>query len=67
MTNYDATFTVEHFAKGDRVELHPGLDRWMMGDRFGTVERLGRLFVYVRMDRSGKTIKFHPSSIGHVS
>lgn len=23
--------------KGDRVELHPVTDRWMMGDRYGVV------------------------------
>jgi hypothetical protein len=67
MTNYDATFTVDHFTIGQRVELHPGLDAWMMGDRFGTVEKLGKLFVHVRMDRSGKLRKLHPSNLGHIA
>ncbi len=35
------------FSVGNRVELHPGLDRWMMGDRYGDVARLGRTKVYV--------------------
>ena len=25
------------FAVGDRVEVHPGTDLWMMGARYGTV------------------------------
>ena len=33
VTGYDgSTFEV-----GDRVEIHPGCDLWMMGARFGTV------------------------------
>ncbi len=39
---------------GDRVQLHPSTDRWMMGDRYGTVEILGEngIYVHVRMDKS---------------
>lgn len=43
------------FPSGSRVELHPSMDRWMMGDRFGTVERVadtGR--IYVTMDSGYK-------------
>lgn len=32
--------------EGDRVELHPSLDRWMMGDRYGEI-----LQVSLRMPR----------------
>jgi hypothetical protein len=36
---------------GDRVELHPSLDLWMMGARFGTVERCsGNTTAVVRLD-----------------
>jgi len=28
---------VNRFKRGDRVQLHPATDRWMMGDRFGEV------------------------------
>ena len=47
---------------GDRVELHPAMDRWMMGDRYGTVVRIipsrkGEDRVSILMDRSGKTIR----------
>jgi hypothetical protein len=54
------------FSVGDRVELDPGLDRWMMGDRYGDVARLGRTKVYVKLDRSGKTIGFPPNRLKHV-
>lgn len=36
-----------------RVELAPWLDAWAQGDRFGAVERLGRDWAHIRMDRSG--------------
>ena len=29
--------TLADFKIGQRVELHPGTNRWMMGDRLGTV------------------------------
>lgn len=49
---------------GSRVELHPGTDRWMMGDRFGDVERIDRKGrVVVRLDRSGKALAFHPDRV----
>jgi len=45
-------------APGVRVELHPGLDRWMMGDRFGKIVSRGKGGVWrVKMDRSGKTLR----------
>lgn len=28
------------FAVGDRVEIHPGTDLWMMGARYGTVRKI---------------------------
>lgn len=44
------------YATGDRVELHPATDSWMMGLRFGTVVRVGRKYYHVRLDRSGATV-----------
>ncbi|HYB34977.1 MAG TPA: hypothetical protein VEF72_03760 [Mycobacterium sp.] len=38
---------------GDRVELHPGLDAWMQGDRYGEVAKVTPTHVHVKMDRSG--------------
>jgi hypothetical protein len=50
VTGYDgSTFTV-----GDRVEIHPGTDLWMMGARYGTVRSIvptSEDRVRVEMDR----------------
>lgn len=51
------------FPAGKRVELHPGTDQWMMGDRFGNVVRVKDGLVHVKMDRSGKTLKCKPEHI----
>jgi len=53
------------FADGQRVELHPGTDQWMMGDRFGSVVRTAKKtgLVHVKMDRSGRTLKCSPDHI----
>jgi hypothetical protein len=51
-----------------RVELPAYTDRWMMGDRYGTVvntstvpqtSRLypGRTVLHIQLDKSGKTVK----------
>lgn len=42
---------------GQRVELHPATDAWMMGDRYGEVVKIGRTYIHVKMDRSGKVRK----------
>lgn len=39
-----------------------GMDRWMMGDRFGTIVKRSRakggaLVLHVLLDKSGKTVK----------
>ena len=56
------TFTV-----GDRVELAPHLDRWMMGDRFGEIVKIGRRYLHVQLDRSDKTINVVPENCTKVS
>lgn len=58
--------TLNDFDEGQRVELHPACDVWMMGDRFGTVARVGRRLVHVRMDRSRRTLRLLPRHIGSV-
>ena len=62
---YSDEATVRDFAHKPRVELHPGTDRWMMGDRFGDVTgintKTGR--VRVKLDRSGKSLWFPPSRL----
>lgn len=53
---------------GERVELHPGTDAWMRGDRYGeivaVVERKGHpVSVRVKMDRSGRVLRLDPSRV----
>lgn len=51
------------YTKGQRVQIHPAADAWMSGDRFGTIERVGRKYLSVRMDRSGHLLMFAPRNI----
>lgn len=51
------------FQVGRRVQLHPATDRWMMGDRYGEIVKVTSRTVHVKMDRSGKTIKFAATNI----
>jgi hypothetical protein len=37
----------------------------MMGDRFGRILRVKDGMVHVRLDKSNKTLKFHPDNILH--
>lgn len=48
---------------GDRVELHPATDAWMSGDRYGEVTKIGRKYLHVAMDRSGRSRKVRPENI----
>lgn len=53
-----------HLAEGPvRVQAHPATDAWMRGDRYGTVTKVGRKYVHVAMDRSGRTLLFLPKNI----
>lgn len=45
------------------VEAHPATDAWMMGDRYGTVVKVGRVWVHVRMTRSGKVRRFRERNL----
>lgn len=58
----------EHMRIGERVELHPGTDAWMSGDRYGeivaVVEHHGRVTcVRVRMDKSGRVLRLDPGRV----
>lgn len=48
---------------GDRVQAHPATDTWMRGDRYGTVSKIGRKHIHVKMDRSERTIRFTPHNL----
>lgn len=54
------------FKTGDRVQAHPATDSWMRGDRYGVVEKVGRKYVHVLMDRSGRTRKFAMDNVTQV-
>lgn len=54
---------VSDFSAGQRVSLRPCSDDWMRGDRFGSVESVGRTRVYVRLDRSQRLRPIHPSNL----
>jgi hypothetical protein len=56
-------FTINDFSPRQRVQLHPGTDRWARGDRYGEVVSVGRLSVRIHMDRSGHTIRVSPDAI----
>ena len=63
---------------GTRVELHAATAEWMQGDRFGEIVGLGRKREYVdsftskhtfetpvrvKLDKSGRVRRFHPTHI----
>jgi hypothetical protein len=54
---------LSQFNVGDRVELHPATDAWMSGDRYGEVTKIGRFYLYVRMDRSKLLRRLTPDKI----
>jgi len=51
------------FYKGQRVQMHPATDAFMMGDRYGDVVKVGREKVHVKMDRSGKIRQVSPGNL----
>ena len=49
--------------EGKRVELHPGTDRWMMGDRYGKVVSVTNKALKVKLDKSGLTVTLPESRV----
>ena len=49
--------------QGQRVEIHPAMDAWMQGDRYGVVTKVGRTLFSVKMDHSGRTLRIAPHNI----
>ena len=49
--------------EGHRIETHPATDRWMMGDRYGTIEKAGRKLYHIRSDVTGKIFRIHPDNV----
>ena len=56
-------FTLSDLDEGMRVELHPGTDAWMSGDRYGEIAKVGRKLVHVYMDRSRSVRRLRPEYI----
>lgn len=58
---------------GMRVEVPAHTDSWMSGDRYGSVITIGRKWVHVRMERSGRArafpvgdlARFRPTGTAH--
>lgn len=62
----DATFrkvALATFTKGQRVELHPAMESWMRGDRYGEVWKIGTKYVHVKMDVSGRILTVLPENL----
>lgn len=70
------TQQIERENIGKRVELHPATDAWMSGDRYGAIVKTtlrtanlidpresALVFVTVKLDKSGRTVRFHESNI----
>lgn len=55
--------TLDDFDEGQRVQLSPATDAWMMGDMYGQIIKVGRRLVHVRMDRSGRVRRLAPKYI----
>ena len=63
MKSLSTELSTDDYRVGQRVQAHPATDTWMRGDRYGTVERVGRRYIRVRMDRSGHLKRFTPDNL----
>jgi hypothetical protein len=61
------SYTLDDFMAGDRVQLSPSTDAWMRGDRYGTVTGVGYKYVSVKLDRSGRTLRYDPILIADIT
>lgn len=55
--------TLSDYKVGERVQTHPATDAWISGDRYGNVTKVGRKYVHVKLDRSGRTLMFAPRNL----
>ena len=53
----------QEFKKDQRVAAHPATDAFVKGDRYGVVTLVGRKWIHVKMDRSGRVLKFSPENL----
>ena len=59
----DTSNTLDAFKHGDRVQVHPATDIWMMGDTHGRVTEVFGGKVSVKMERSKRTRRFLPGDL----
>lgn len=59
-------YEISDFRRGYRIELHPACDLWMRGARFGTVQKVGRKYLTVKMDMLTRTIRVSPANVGKI-
>jgi hypothetical protein len=59
--------TADDFTVGQRVKAHPATDTFMRGDVYGTIQRISgrKRLVLVKMDRSGKRLRFAARNLLH--
>jgi hypothetical protein len=62
-SEHPSRLRTQGFEPGQRVQLHPATDAWMMGDRFGEVVRVTPKFVYVQCDVSQRIRRMVPRNI----
>lgn len=55
----------EFFVVDRNVQIHPAHDRWMMGDRFGTITKVEPERVRVKLHVSGKSLWFKRDDVLH--
>lgn len=62
------------FKVGERVQVHPAHDRFMMGDRYGSITSIKNVTgsadpvrIRVKLDRSGQSVWFRPDYLMHVN
>jgi len=46
------------FTVGTRVQLHPSMDHWMKGDRFGRVAQVIGQTYHVKLDSGNDTLAY---------
>jgi len=59
-------YSIAAFEVGQRVQLHPATDLWMSGARYGSVTRVTKTYVHVKVDLIGKVVRCHPDHIGEI-
>ena len=59
-------FEITDFKKGDRIEMHPATDLWMMGARYGEIVQVGRKNLKVKLDYLRRAIAVSPRNIGQI-